>query len=258
MRISYLCLLLLLVGAVVYADVPSGIPEKAEQASQIALGWSPDRKLVRIEVEIHEDPGGKIWRNQNNYRFAFYSPSKQRAIWVTDTGDVDRNGFPVPPDWSTQCALVHYLDLPEAMKAAGQQAAQGLSGATLAYVNRRPKWIIRFQNGLVASLNTGSVERELQDSQFEGCISSYDRKEYEKAFACTKKLAEQGLDAAQFVLGLMYFRGEGVQKSRNDAEKWMKLAANQDYCPAGDVLQKLMILDAIDANKLLDEYQKKH
>ena len=258
MRISSFCCFLLLAISVVYADVPSGIPERADQASQIALGWSPDRMLVRIEVEIHEDPGGKIWRNQNSYRFGFYSPSKQRAIWVTDTGDVDLNGFPVPADWSTECALVHYPDLPEAMKAAGAQEGPGIIGATLSYVNRRAEWQIRYQNNLVASLNTKSVERELQDSQFEGCLSNYDRKEYDKAFACAKRLAEQGLDAGQFVVGLMYFRGEGVQKSRNDAEKWMELAAKQDYCPAGEVLEKLRILDVIDANKLLDEYQKKH
>lgn len=257
MRISFLCFFLLFVFPFVYADTPSGIPEKAEQASQIALGWSPDRMLVRIEVEIHEDPG-KIWRNQNSYRFAFYSPSKQRAIWVSDTGDVDLNGFSVPADWNTECALSHYPDLPEAMKAAGAEYGPGIVGANLSYVNRRPEWQLRYQNNLIASLSTKSVERELQDSEFEGCISIYDRKDYEKAFACTKRLAEQGLDAAQFVLGLMYFRGEGAQKSRNDAEKWMQLAAKQNYCPAGAVLEKLMILDVIDANKLLDEYQKKH
>jgi hypothetical protein len=67
-----------------YAEIPSGIPQKAYQATQFALHWSIDRILVRIEVKVKSDSSGKIWKNQTTYRFAFYSPSKQQAIWSDD------------------------------------------------------------------------------------------------------------------------------------------------------------------------------
>src|SRR5260370_23013394 len=84
-----------------YAEIPSGIPQKAYQATQVALHWSIDRILVRIEVKVKSDSSGKIWKNQTTYRFAFYSPSKQEAIWSDEAGNMDPSTFTIPANWST-------------------------------------------------------------------------------------------------------------------------------------------------------------
>ena len=41
--------------------------------------------------------------------------------------------------------------------------------------------------------------------------------------------AEQGYAQAQFNLGLMYDRGQGVSKDYTESIKWLKLAAEQKF-----------------------------
>lgn len=48
--------------------------------------------------------------------------------------------------------------------------------------------------------------------------------------------AEAGIDTGQFNLGLMYFKGEGVDQSFTEAIKWMTLAANQGLPEAQYIL----------------------
>jgi TPR repeat protein len=48
--------------------------------------------------------------------------------------------------------------------------------------------------------------------------------------------AQAGIDTGQFNLGLMYFKGEGVDQSLPQAIKWMKLAANQGLPDAQHIL----------------------
>lgn len=48
--------------------------------------------------------------------------------------------------------------------------------------------------------------------------------------------AEAGVDTGQFNLGLMYFKGEGVDQNFAEAIKWMKLAANQGLPDAQHIL----------------------
>ena len=51
-------------------------------------------------------------------------------------------------------------------------------------------------------------------------------------FKATKIKAEQGNALAQYVLGLMYYAGEGVPKDDVEAEKWFRKAAEQGYAKA--------------------------
>ncbi len=50
------------------------------------------------------------------------------------------------------------------------------------------------------------------------CADFYDK---------TKDLAEQGNVDAQYNLGLMYYKGEGVLQDYKEAEKWFRMAAKQ-------------------------------
>jgi len=51
-------------------------------------------------------------------------------------------------------------------------------------------------------------------------------------FAETKKKAEAGNASAQFNLGLMYAKGEGVPKDDAEALRWYRKAADQGNAPA--------------------------
>ena len=52
---------------------------------------------------------------------------------------------------------------------------------------------------------------------------------YAKAFTEWKPLADQGHDQAQFNIGLMYAKGQGVAVDNFKALKWMRLSAEQGY-----------------------------
>ena len=55
---------------------------------------------------------------------------------------------------------------------------------------------------------------------------------YEKAKEWWQKAADQGYIAnAQFNLGVMYARGEGVTQDFKKAKKWWQKAADQGLCP---------------------------
>lgn len=67
---------------------------------------------------------------------------------------------------------------------------------------------------------TGSIE----EAEF-----AYDRGEYTKAARLFSPLAEQGVAAAQFYLGLMHERGQGVRQDYQTAVGWFQKAAAQGY-----------------------------
>jgi tetratricopeptide (TPR) repeat protein len=240
-----------------HAEIPSGVPEKASEATQFALRWSIDRILVRIELKVETDPSGKIWRNKTTYRFAFYSPSKQEAMWSDEAGNMESSAFAIPAGWSTEPIPRDFDDLPEALKKSGSKDVSDIASATLYYQNGKPLWLLELANGIRVGLHPGeSVESELQEGTLDTCNSLYNQKKFNQAFECLKNLAEKGLALAQFNLAVMYVRGEGVKKSTTEAEKWLKRAADQGYPGAEDVLLKLQMLDVINANKLLDNLQK--
>ena len=51
--------------------------------------------------------------------------------------------------------------------------------------------------------------------------------DYKTTISIWQKLANQGNNAAQFNLGLMYFKGDGVKQNLSKAAKWYRLAAMQ-------------------------------
>lgn len=57
--------------------------------------------------------------------------------------------------------------------------------------------------------------------------AAYKRQNFTAALREFRPLASKGHDQSQFVIGLMYFNGEGVTKNDAEAMKWFHLAANQ-------------------------------
>jgi Sel1 repeat len=255
-RIPFISAAFLFCTLISFAEIPSGIPQKASQATPYALHWSIDRILVRIEVKVEGDSSGRVWRNNTAYRFAFYSPSKQEAIWSDEEGNMDASGFPIPSDWSTEWIPSNFDDLPQALEKSHLKAPD-FTKATLYYDRGKPQWLLELPNGDALQLHPSeSIQTVLNEQSMTICDSQYQKKNFTNAFECYKNLAEQGLDVAQFNVAIMYIHGEGVAKSTDEAQKWLKKAADQGYPAAQDLLMKLQLLDFIKAAKVAQDFQK--
>jgi TPR repeat protein len=62
---------------------------------------------------------------------------------------------------------------------------------------------------------------------FGEATKAYNSGDYETAYRLIKPLAEQGLPEAQFNIGLMYDKGQGVPQDYAEAAKWYRKAAEQ-------------------------------
>ncbi len=70
----------------------------------------------------------------------------------------------------------------------------------------------------------------------------YSAGDFEQAFLWCQRAAQIGLAWAQFHLGLMYRKGEGVLRSDTDAAHWYGLAAQQHFAEAEQKLGELYSL----------------
>ncbi|MCK5813436.1 MAG: sel1 repeat family protein [Cocleimonas sp.] len=62
------------------------------------------------------------------------------------------------------------------------------------------------------------------------------KKDYEKAFSIWKKDAEEDVATSQFMIGVMYQKGQGTKKDLSESWFWLKRALGNDYKLATDVL----------------------
>ncbi len=69
-------------------------------------------------------------------------------------------------------------------------------------------------------------------ADFQAGVDAYERGDYDTAMAEFRPLAEQGDASAQYNLGLMYDKGQGVPQDNTVAVKWYRLAADQGYAKA--------------------------
>ena len=82
--------------------------------------------------------------------------------------------------------------------------------------------------GLVAvALFVGSMTAHAAD--FSAGYKAYQRRDYATALQIFGQLADQGNARAQFSLGVMYNKGQGVTQDYAEAMKWYRKAAEQDY-----------------------------
>ena len=78
-------------------------------------------------------------------------------------------------------------------------------------------------------------------------LDAYNRKDYKETFRLWLPLAEQGLADAQYNLGLMYLKGEGVPQDFKEGLKWFRLAAEQ-----GDINAKKKLKELESQTKLAE------
>ncbi len=72
----------------------------------------------------------------------------------------------------------------------------------------------------------------LAHADFQDGLDAYNRGDYETAFKEWHPLAEQGNAQAQYYLGVLYFKGEGVPQDYAQARKWWRKAAAQGHAIA--------------------------
>jgi len=75
---------------------------------------------------------------------------------------------------------------------------------------------------LVVACATGAAADPLDEAEYE-----YERSDYTQAARLFHPLAEQGLARAQYNLGLMYAKGQGVPQDYQEALMWYHKAAEQ-------------------------------
>jgi TPR repeat protein len=67
---------------------------------------------------------------------------------------------------------------------------------------------------------------------FDDGVAAYNKGDYSKAYTEFKRLAEQGEATAQYNLGVMYHKGQGVQQDDVGAVKWWLKAAERGHVKA--------------------------
>ena len=73
---------------------------------------------------------------------------------------------------------------------------------------------------------------------FEEGIALYNDDEIEAAYNALIGLAQDGNDEAQFMIGLMYYRGDFVERNTEKAVFWFKRSARQLNVEAASMLME--------------------
>ena len=81
--------------------------------------------------------------------------------------------------------------------------------------------------GLLTLLIPISMAVTAYAGQFADADAAYSRGDYATTYRLLKPLAEKGNDKAQYNLGIMYGKGQGVPKDDTEAVKWFRKAAEQ-------------------------------
>ncbi len=69
-------------------------------------------------------------------------------------------------------------------------------------------------------------------ADFQAGLGAYNRGDYATALKEFQPLVGQGHAEAQFHLGAMYFKGQGVPQDYEEAARWFRLAAQQGNASA--------------------------
>ena len=74
---------------------------------------------------------------------------------------------------------------------------------------------------------------------YQDAVNAYSRGDYKISYQLMLPLAEKGFAQAQYNLGVMYEKGNGVKQSHKKAKTWFRLAAGQEHAEAVKKLNKL-------------------
>ena len=127
------------------------------------------------------------------------------------------------------------MDQEEAIKLLRSAAEHGTAEANL-FLNLLDEGGDKFEGSELTSRYMEAAGKGDVRAQFLLGLCYYSgtgvEQEYEKAVKWYRKAAEQGLAQAQFNLGVCYGNGKGVEQDYNEAAEWCRKAAEQGLAPA--------------------------
>ena len=98
-------------------------------------------------------------------------------------------------------------------------------------------------------------------ADFKAGVEAYERGDYATALTEFRPVAQQGDADAQFILGVMYSKGQGVPQDDVQAHMWLSLAAAQSkesYRKSRDILAERMTpAQLAEAQRLAREWTPK-
>ena len=97
-------------------------------------------------------------------------------------------------------------------------------------------------SGIACALLAGLVLAGAAAGDFYAGLDAYDRGDFAGALRAWRPLAEAGDASAQANLGVLYWRGEGVEEDHAEAVRWFRLAAEQGNGIAQDNLGQMYYL----------------
>ena len=83
---------------------------------------------------------------------------------------------------------------------------------------------------IAAALLSGVITTHAAD--ISAGVNAYHRGDYATALRIMRELADQGDAFAQYNLGVMYSKGQGVTQDNAAAVRWYRKAADQDFAKA--------------------------
>ena len=77
-----------------------------------------------------------------------------------------------------------------------------------------------------------TLSSSLMAQDFQKGLAAYNAGDYATTLQEWTPLAEAGDEAAQYIIGHMYYNGEGVPQDYKEAVKWYRLAAERGFADA--------------------------
>mgnify|MGYP006438206585 CR=1 FL=1 len=90
--------------------------------------------------------------------------------------------------------------------------------------------------------------------EFEDAVKSINRRDYENAYKIIVPLAEKGQAAAQLVLGMMYFKGTGVEKNIIESDKWLFISEALGQAAGGK--NRIFVERQMNSNQITKAHQR--
>ena len=84
----------------------------------------------------------------------------------------------------------------------------------------------------MTSLVAGNISAQTAEENYDKGVEVYQSGNHELAFKYFEKAANQGLADSQYLLGLYYIEGKGVEQNEQKAAYWWEKAANQGHAKA--------------------------
>jgi TPR repeat protein len=133
--------------------------------------------------------------------------------------------------WSFACARKKAIGGEPFAVGPRQTTAIVATAARAAPIARRrlrlPMPIVRILLVLLALASPLSMAGGAVAGPFEDAQAAHGRSDYATALRLWRPLADQGNAEAQYALGFMYARGQGVKQNNAEAAKWWRRAADQ-------------------------------